>query len=73
MRVALRRQATTGSEPVFRDGGLCVDLSRRLVTVEDKEVQLTPTEYDLLRVLVDLRRQGDHPPPAAAPGVGRGL
>jgi two-component system KDP operon response regulator KdpE len=48
----LRRQATTASEPVFRDGGLCVDLSRRLVLVDDREIQLTPTEYDLLRVLV---------------------
>ncbi|OGO35531.1 MAG: DNA-binding response regulator [Chloroflexi bacterium RBG_16_57_11] len=52
IRVALRRQATTASEPVFRDGGLSVDLSRRLVTVDGREVQLTPTEYDLLRVLV---------------------
>jgi two-component system KDP operon response regulator KdpE len=31
IRVALRRQATTASEPIFRDGGLRVDLSRRLV------------------------------------------
>jgi two-component system, OmpR family, KDP operon response regulator KdpE len=52
MRVALRRQATKSSEPIFREGGLCIDLSRRLVTVDDREVQLTPTEYDLLRVLV---------------------
>ena len=52
IRVALRRQATAASEPVFRDGGLSVDLTRRLVTVDGREVQLTPTEYDLLRVLV---------------------
>jgi len=52
IRAALRRQATTASEPVFRDAGLCVDLSRRLVLVDDREIQLTPTEYDLLRVLV---------------------
>ena len=29
-----------------------MDLARRLVTVGGREVQLTPTEYDLLRVLV---------------------
>jgi two-component system, OmpR family, KDP operon response regulator KdpE len=29
-----------------------VDLTRRVVTVIGREVQLTPTEYDLLRALV---------------------
>jgi two-component system, OmpR family, KDP operon response regulator KdpE len=52
MRVALRKQTSATSEPVFRTGGLMVDLSRRLVTVDDREVQLTPTEYDLLKILV---------------------
>jgi two-component system KDP operon response regulator KdpE len=52
MRVALRRQAAAGSEPVFSFGGLTVDTTRRLVTVDAREVQLTPTEYDLLRALV---------------------
>lgn len=52
MRVALRKQATSPSEPVFQTGSLKVDFSRRLVTVDEKEVQLTPTEYDLLKVLV---------------------
>ena len=32
--------------------GLEVDLEHRRVSVEGKEVQLTPTEYDLLRLLV---------------------
>ena len=52
IRAALRRQASTATEPVFREGGLYVDLTRRLVTVDEREVQLTPTEYDLLRILV---------------------
>jgi two-component system, OmpR family, KDP operon response regulator KdpE len=52
MRVALRRAASPGSEPVFTTGELSVDLTRRLVTVGGREVGLTPTEYDLLRVLV---------------------
>lgn len=52
LRAALRRAAQPKGEPVFTCGDLRIDLSRRLVTVENREVQLTPTEYDLLRVLV---------------------
>jgi two-component system KDP operon response regulator KdpE len=52
MRVALRRAASPAAEPIFSTGELTVDLARRLVTVGEREVQLTPTEYDLLRVLV---------------------
>jgi two-component system KDP operon response regulator KdpE len=52
MRVALRRAASAGAEPVFTTGELTVDLTHRLVTVGEREVGLTPTEYDLLRVLV---------------------
>jgi two-component system KDP operon response regulator KdpE len=52
MRVALRKQTASASEPVFQSGGLTVDFSRRAVMVNEKEVQLTPTEYDLLKVFV---------------------
>ena len=52
MRVALRKQTLSPNEPVFQSGGLTVDFSRRIVIVDDTEVQLTPTEYDLLKVLV---------------------
>jgi two-component system KDP operon response regulator KdpE len=52
MRVALRRAGQSGVEPVFTSDDLMVDLTRRVVTVAGREVQLTPTEYDLLRVLV---------------------
>lgn len=52
MRVALRRGAAASADPVFTVGVLTVDLGRRLVSVGEAEVQLTPTEYDLLRVLV---------------------
>jgi two-component system KDP operon response regulator KdpE len=37
---------------VFHAAGLTVDLARRVVTVDGREVKLTPKEYDLLRVLV---------------------
>jgi len=52
MRVALRKQPSAGNEPVFQSNGLSMDFSRRLVTVAEKEIQLTPTEYDLLKILV---------------------
>lgn len=53
MRVVQRRQiANSKNEPVFQSGKLKVDFTRRLVSVDEREVQLTPTEYDLLRVLV---------------------
>jgi two-component system KDP operon response regulator KdpE len=52
MRVALRRAASPAAGPVFTTGEMTVDLARRLVTISGREVQLTPTEYDLLRVLV---------------------
>jgi two-component system KDP operon response regulator KdpE len=53
LRAALRHQLQVhGERPVFRTGDLSVDLVRRIVKVADKEVKLSPKEYDLLRVLV---------------------
>jgi len=52
MRVALRKQSSAANEPVFESKGLSVDFARRLVTANGQEVQLTPTEYDLLKILV---------------------
>ena len=52
MRVALRKQTTNAEEPVFESNGLSVDFSHRLVMVNENEIQLTPTEYDLLKALV---------------------
>jgi two-component system, OmpR family, KDP operon response regulator KdpE len=53
MRAALRHQLQThGERPIFRVGQLSVDLVRRIVKDGDREVRLSPKEYDLLRVLV---------------------
>jgi two-component system KDP operon response regulator KdpE len=53
MRAALRHQLQVqGERPVFRSGDLSVDLVRRLVRVGDRDVKLSPKEYDLLRILV---------------------
>jgi two-component system, OmpR family, KDP operon response regulator KdpE len=51
IRVALRHQ-NPPSDPVFQTGDLKLDMATRLVEINGQEVQLTPTEYDLLRVLV---------------------
>jgi two-component system, OmpR family, KDP operon response regulator KdpE len=53
VRAALRhRLQQQGEHPIFRVRDLAVDLVRRIVTVKDAEVKLTPREYDLLRLLV---------------------
>lgn len=52
LRVALRHAGPKEDTPVFTSGKLAVDLSRRVVMVDNREIQLTPTEYDLLKVLV---------------------
>jgi two-component system KDP operon response regulator KdpE len=53
MRAALRHQLQThGERPIFRVDDLSVDLVRRIVKVCDKEVKLSPKEYELLRILV---------------------
>ncbi len=50
VRAALRRQAA--AEP-FRLGALAIDFDQRRVTVGGNPVELTATEYDLLRVLAE--------------------
>jgi two-component system KDP operon response regulator KdpE len=52
MRVALRKSIPSSPEPVYKVDGLEVDFEHRRVAVEGKDVQLTPTEYDLLRLLI---------------------
>lgn len=53
IRVALRhRLQQQGERPIFKTGELSVDLVKRIVKVADKEVKLSPKEYDILRILV---------------------
>ena len=53
LRAALRHQlAVQGERPLFKVDDLSVDLVRRIVRLHDKEVKLSPKEYDLLRLLV---------------------
>lgn len=52
IRAALRRSLLEIPEPVFISNDLQVDLGSRRVTVNEFEISLTPTEYDILRFLV---------------------
>jgi two-component system KDP operon response regulator KdpE len=53
MRAAFRHQLhISGDQPIFRTGNLSVDLVRRVVRLGERDVRLSPKEYDLLRLLV---------------------
>ncbi|ESZ78463.1 response regulator transcription factor [Mesorhizobium sp. L103C105A0] len=53
IRVALRHKfQQQGEKPVFQTGDLSVDLVKRIVKVEGKEIKLSPKEYDILRIMV---------------------
>jgi len=52
LRAVLRRAIRIEETPVFRIGKLKVDLARRIVLMDKNKVDLSPTEYDLLKILV---------------------
>jgi len=52
IRATMRRVAQPDSGPVFVTGELSVDLAGRAVRLGEKDVQLTPTEYSLLKAFV---------------------
>jgi len=52
VRAALRRTPGESSSPVLVAGELRLDQTTRRVTLGDRELRLTPTEYQLLRCLM---------------------
>jgi two-component system, OmpR family, KDP operon response regulator KdpE len=52
IRVARRHAQPEPENNVFDYADLHVDLTRRLVTLKDEPIKLTPTEYALLRLLI---------------------
>ncbi len=53
LRVALRHaHPETDEAPVFQAGDVSVDFTRRVVTKSGENVKLTPTEYALLRLMI---------------------
>jgi two-component system, OmpR family, KDP operon response regulator KdpE len=54
IRVALRRSSKSENiSVIYQNEGLLVDLVKREVRVKENRVSLTPTEYDILRVMVN--------------------
>lgn len=54
IRALLRRAAGAQSaEPVYKAGGLSIDFDRREVRMNAELILLTPTEYDLLKYLIE--------------------
>ncbi len=51
IRAAIRRSTRNEDEPLIEVNQLKVDLARRQVTLANQEIALTPTEYDILRIL----------------------
>ena len=51
MRVSVRRSAHVGEDPVIQCCDLSIDLAQRRVTVDAQEIKLTPTEYDIIKIL----------------------
>jgi two-component system KDP operon response regulator KdpE len=51
LHAVLRRAAINVDEPTIRVDGLEIDLAARSVRCDGHDVHLTPTEYDLLRIL----------------------
>ncbi|MBB3125463.1 two-component system KDP operon response regulator KdpE [Paenibacillus rhizosphaerae] len=51
INVALRHAAKSTNEPVLQFDGLTINLAQRIVELNGERVRLTPTEYDLLKIL----------------------
>ena len=55
VRVVLRRNEPQLSKTLLKSGDLRVDIPRHRVTLAEKEIALTPTEFDILAVLMQNR------------------
>ena len=54
IRSLLRRAAGAQSaQPIFTTGSLSVNFDRREVVLDGKSVKMTPTEYDLLKYMIE--------------------
>ncbi|HOX28521.1 MAG TPA: winged helix-turn-helix domain-containing protein, partial [bacterium] len=52
LRVCFRRGKRETPEPIFKSGPLTVDFTKREVTVEGRQIHLTSTEFNLLKLFV---------------------
>ena len=52
LRAIMRRLLPLNKEEILRVGKLLIDIAKHQVTVNGKEADLTPTEYDTLKLLI---------------------
>jgi two-component system, OmpR family, KDP operon response regulator KdpE len=52
LKAVLRRLMPLEKEEILRCGRLVMDITSRRVAIEDNEIDLSPTEYDILRLLL---------------------
>lgn len=52
IKAVMRRLLPASQEEVFRAGALSVDVARHEVSLKERRIELTPTEFDILRLLV---------------------
>jgi two-component system KDP operon response regulator KdpE len=52
LRAVMRRLLPSNKEEVLRVGRLAIDITNHQVKVNEKEADLTPTEYDILKLLI---------------------
>lgn len=61
IRRVLRRTSGGVADGIFETGDLRMDIGRRQVTIENREILLTPTEFDILKTLfINLGRVMTH-------------
>jgi two-component system KDP operon response regulator KdpE len=52
IRAAMRRSVQPENNPIFQLNELILDMARRSVSIRGETITLTPTEYEILRTLV---------------------
>jgi two-component system KDP operon response regulator KdpE len=52
LKAVMRRLLPADQDEIFRVGALSMDAARHRVTVKADQIDLTPTEYDILKLLV---------------------
>jgi len=52
LKAVMRRLLPLEKEEILRSGKLVVDITSRQVTIEENEINLSPTEYDILKLLL---------------------
>jgi two-component system, OmpR family, KDP operon response regulator KdpE len=52
LKAVMRRLLPVEKEEILSSGKLAMDITKRQVTLENKEISLSPTEYDILKLLI---------------------